>query len=605
MWHGSVRRRQFLLGVGVGIGTLTVGTRAVGASKPQRHVVGTNSKVATNAAKRKAKSVHRVLDFEDIGQAVAGEFPPEARKGLRHRKDVRYIEEDRTMQALGQTLPWGVDRIDADLAHTNDSDGDGSNETGDGVDIAIVDSGIDRDHPDLQANVGTGESFVDYTSAWDDDNGHGTHVAGIVGAIDNDEGVVGVAPESTLHAAKVLDDSGTGSYSDIAAGIEWAADQGYDVVNLSLGGDTSTSTLKDACQYAHDRGVLLVAAAGNSGDDQVIHPARYDTVIAVSATTKDDGLASFSNTGTSVELAAPGKDVYSTDKGGGYATHSGTSMACPHVAGAGALVMANGKSHTEARTQLNDTAEDIDLASNEQGNGLVDPAAALGLDSSPNLGEPNKTPTVALVEPNDGDTVSGTVTIQVDASDSEDDDTGLDVDVSIDGSWRDTTYDSESGYYEHDWDTTNVSEGEHTLGARVTDSEGATAHSSEIAVTVKDDSDSALTATIEDVSENERPHPHAEFEVEWTVSDDDGDLDFAHLTLTDNDDGETERTRKVKVKGSEDGGATRLKAHKDDGSGHSYTVELTVSDQDGHTISDSTTVSETEDKSTRHPPGRR
>ncbi|PSP74789.1 hypothetical protein BRC86_04700 [Halobacteriales archaeon QS_3_64_16] len=295
---------------------------------------------------------------------------------FRIREDVRYIEVDGGIDALAQTLPWGVDRIDADVAQAE-------GETGEGADVSIIDTGIDADHPDLEANLGAGKAFVSCegsacTTSWDDDNDHGTHCAGIASAVDNSRGVVGVSSSATLHAAKVLDSSGSGSLSDVAAGIEWTADQGYEVGSLSLGTGSDYQTLQDACQYAADNGVLLVAAAGNSGPctDCVNYPAAYDTTIAVSATAEDDSLAGFSSTGPEVELAAPGKDIYSTIPGG-YATFSGTSMACPHVSGVGGLLMAGDYTNTEARRRLRGTAEDIGLSDNEQGYGLVDAEGAL------------------------------------------------------------------------------------------------------------------------------------------------------------------------------------------------------------------------------------
>jgi subtilisin len=329
-----------------------------------------------------------------VGQEVVHEFNfdavtvvanPAVARELESRSDIRYVEEDGTAEALAQTLPWGIDRVDAEVAHAN-------GETGNGADIAIIDTGIDSDHPDLQANVGAGKAYVscrggpkDCRYAWDDDNDHGTHCAGISDALNNNEGVVGVSTEATLHAVKVLDNGGSGSWSDVAAGIEYTADQGWDVGSLSLGGSSGSQTVKDACTYAYNKGVLLVAAAGNDGpcSDCVGYPAKYSECIAVSATSSDDSLASFSSTGPEVELAAPGENVYSSVIGG-YDYFNGTSMACPHVAGAAGQLMANGYTNTETRDRLASTAENIGLASNESGSGLLDVAAALGLDSSDN-----------------------------------------------------------------------------------------------------------------------------------------------------------------------------------------------------------------------------
>ena len=364
----DVSRRGVLRGIGAG----TIGAGFAGAASaqpgnsPDRHIVGLSPDADPAVARRQADSVRHELDFGRVGKAVAGKFPEPALNGLENNPNVEYIEPDGNVYALAQSYPWGVDRVDADLLHDN-------GETGNGADIAILDTGIDQDHPDLQALLGTGKDFSG-KGTWDDGNGHGTHCAGIAGAADNTEGVVGVSTEATLHAGKVLSDSGGGSFSDVAAGIEWTANQGYDVGSLSLGASSGTSTLQNACQYADSNGVLLVAAAGNSGpcSDCVGYPAAYSEVVAVSSTTTSDSLSSFSSTGPEVELAAPGSNVNSTYNDGGYRELSGTSMACPHVSGAAAQLMANGATNSDARTQLKNTAEDIGLGSNEQGAGLLD-----------------------------------------------------------------------------------------------------------------------------------------------------------------------------------------------------------------------------------------
>ena len=344
------------------------------------------------AAERAATEVSRTFTFD----ALTATMPEAAVEGLRTNPNVRYVEENGTMEALAQTLPYGIDRVDAEVAI---SDG----ETGSGADVAILDTGIDSDHPDLQSVLGTGKAFVDCgtgglfgcafsgnsnacNTTWDDDNDHGSHVAGTAAAQNDTEQVVGVAPGVTLHAVKVLDCGGSGSFSDIAAGVEYVANQGWDVINMSLGGSSGSSTLRDAVQFAAGEGVTMVAAAGNSGSctDCVGFPAAYNEVIAVSATDSNDQLASFSSTGPEVELAAPGVDVLSTVPGG-TTQFSGTSMSSPHVAGAAAQLAANGQSRTEIESTLKNAADDLGLPSNEQGAGLVDVAGALGLSSSDDL----------------------------------------------------------------------------------------------------------------------------------------------------------------------------------------------------------------------------
>jgi subtilisin len=391
-------------------GSAVVGASAAGlaSGEPGEKVevnVGYTGVRGQAAAEKAADSVSRRFGFD----AITAELPAGAIEGLQNNPNIRYVEKNGTMQAIdpvessggppgscdpypdckksddggstSQSLEWGVDRVDAEVAHAN-------GETGSGADVAVLDTGIDSDHPDLQGNLGAGKAYATCNGcneSWDDDNDHGTHCAGIAGAIDNGEGVVGVAPGATLHAVKVLDSRGSGSFSDIAAGIEYVADQGWDVASMSLGGSSGSSALKDAVQYAQSKGVLLVAAAGNSGpcSDCVGYPAAYSEVIAVSSTASDDSLSSFSSTGSEVEVAAPGSDIRSTIPGG-YDTFSGTSMACPHVSGAGGLLMANGASASDARSTLQSSAEDIGLASNESGSGLLDAASALGLDSSNN-----------------------------------------------------------------------------------------------------------------------------------------------------------------------------------------------------------------------------
>lgn len=256
-------------------------------------------------------------------------------QSLQVNPDVEYAEPDFIADKL--LIPndpqfanqWGLAKISAEFAW-NTQQGSGS------VDIAILDSGIELSHPDISQNVAQRVNFT--TSGIQDVDGHGTHVAGIAGAVTNNAlGVSGVMINSRLLSVKVLADNGSGYYSWIINGITWAADNGAEVINLSLGGSSSSLALQDAVNYAWNKGAIIVAAAGNSGNTRALYPAYYSQVIAVGATTASDVKASYSNYGSWVDVAAPGSSILSTYHGG-YAYLTGTSMATPFVSGVAALI---------------------------------------------------------------------------------------------------------------------------------------------------------------------------------------------------------------------------------------------------------------------------
>ena len=319
--------------------------------------------------------------------AMAVLLPPTAQAPLAEEDGVLRIDVDAEVNALPkppwaggpgngdeeppppQELPWGVDRIDAEYAW--------SVATGAGVKVAVVDTGIDKDHPDLTVAGGVNCRRGPATK-WDDDNGHGTHVAGTIAALDNEIGVVGVAPEASLYAVKVLDRTGSGYVSDVIEGLEWCIANGMQVVNMSLSTNSDIQSLHDACDEANEAGLLLVAAAGNDGA-AVDYPAAYGSAIAVAAVDNTDTRPSWSSYGDAIELAGPGVDIYSTWKGGGYETHSGTSMAAPHVSGTLALNLS---------ADLGATADDLPPAGWDSytGYGLVDAEeAATGIETGDDL----------------------------------------------------------------------------------------------------------------------------------------------------------------------------------------------------------------------------
>jgi len=265
--------------------------------------------------------------------------------------EVDYVEPDIKVKAFAQSLPTGIDRVDADLSSTKSGDGSGTVN----VDIAILDTGIDLSHPDL--NIYSQVTFVSGTSSGNDDNGHGTAVAGIAAAKDNSDGVVGIAPGARLWSVKVLDSSGNGFTSDIIEGIDYVTAHAneIDAANMSFGGEGSSTALRTAIINSVSAGVTYAAAAGNDDKDALtVIPASYPEVIAVSAIVDTDGkcgglsssttagnddtLADFSNFGSVVDIAAPGVLIKSTARGSSYTnSFSGTSASTPHVTGAAAL----------------------------------------------------------------------------------------------------------------------------------------------------------------------------------------------------------------------------------------------------------------------------
>ncbi|BAZ38055.1 peptidase S8/S53 [Calothrix sp. NIES-4101] len=265
--------------------------------------------------------------------------------------------------------------------------------TGQGVVVAVLDTGVDRNHEDLKNNIwkntkeiegngvdDDGNGYVDDVYGWNFDgnnnntldvDGHGTHVSGTIAAEKNDKGATGVAYNAKIMPVKVLDDTGSGSYDSIAKGIRYAVDNGAKVINMSLGGGSSNPVMQEALQYASSRGTIVVMAAGNSGGSSPIYPARYakDTGIAVGAVDKDGKQASFSNRAGNEQLTyvtAPGVSIYSTVPNNGYENYSGTSMATPHVAGVVALMLSANPnlSDSQVRQILADTSGKSEQDSN-------------------------------------------------------------------------------------------------------------------------------------------------------------------------------------------------------------------------------------------------
>lgn len=324
--------------------------------------------------------------------AVVAQLPDQAVDALRRNPRVAYVEPDYLRRAtdLELTAAWSVALIGAGAVH-------GSN-TGSGVVVAIVDTGINCTHTDLACDLGAGRDFIASEGGSaivpdSDEYGHGTHVAGTVAALANGTGVVGVAPGATLVPVKVCDANGSCPTSRIIAGVEYASAVGIKVVNMSLGSRFASTAERTAMDAAAANGVVLVAAAGNAGNcsgnnNAVEYPGGYDSVIAVAAVNQDLQRACFSSSGPQVELSAPGVSVYSTWTDGGYKTGSGTSMAAPHVAGTVALLLASDlvdKSPSAIRLRLQQTAQDLGPSGRDIkfGFGLVRADLAAGVIEPP------------------------------------------------------------------------------------------------------------------------------------------------------------------------------------------------------------------------------
>ncbi len=332
-----------------------------------------------NSLESQGAEVH--YQFDELNVVVMT-LPAEARQALSRSSDVVRVEPDVRRYLADQVVPYGVDAVEARDVWDADRDGvvDPGAPTGAGRMVCIIDSGIEASHEDFSGvNIVGG-----YPSGWDTDNyGHGTHVAGTVAAVNNDTGVLGVTPgEVSLYILKVYGDNGEWIYSSTLIDAAYRCrDAGADIISMSLSGPYYSSYENTHFQTLYDQGLLLVAAAGNSGGTAYGYPASYDAVISVAAVDQNNVVASFSQKNDKVELAAPGVSVYSTYKGGGYAYMSGTSMSTPHVSAAAAVVWSSdpNRSNAEIRGVLQQTALDLGAAGrdNEYGYGVVKTACAI------------------------------------------------------------------------------------------------------------------------------------------------------------------------------------------------------------------------------------
>ena len=386
LYFGAMGRRRlkWILAATVAFALVSSGS-AVAAPAPSRVavIIGFNQQPGPPEQALVRQAGGTIKYTYHLVSAIAATVPEPAIAGLLANPNVATVDLDGEVHIIDAELDntWGVKHIGAGTVHDNPNKGTG-------VKVAVIDTGIDYTHPDLDGNYAGGYDFVNNDFDPMDDNRHGTHVAGTIAAEDDGVGVVGVAPGADLYGLKVLSSSGSGSWSDIIAALQWAVDNGIQVTNNSYGSGTNPGgTVEAAFDNSAAAGILHVAAAGNSGNrkgkgNNVGYPARFDSVIAVAATDSSDNRARFSSTGDTVELAAPGVAINSTQLGGGYVEFNGTSMASPHVAGTAALVIAAGI--TDVRTQLQTTADDLGKPGRDPhyGFGLVDADEAAPLPAA-------------------------------------------------------------------------------------------------------------------------------------------------------------------------------------------------------------------------------
>ena len=404
----------------------------------------------------------------------AVQLPPTADEeafanAFRNRPGVTFAEldsvvapQDITPNDPSYPSEWHLSKISAPAAWSTTT---GSST----VTIAILDTGVDGTHPDLAPKMVPGWNFYDNNADTSDVYGHGTAVAGTAAASSNNgSGVASIAWNCMIMPVRISDPSGFGSVSAIANGLTWAADHGARVANISYQ-VTGYPTISTAAKYFQSKGGVVTVAAGNGGVFDATAADPY--MVTVSATDSSNALASFSNTGNAVDIAAPGVSIYTTNKGGGYGSWSGTSFSAPIAAGAAALVLSSNPSLTGAQAQdaLIKSANDLGPAGWDTafGAGCLNVSRAVSAASGLSSGTTDTTaPTVSFTNPTNGSVASGTVAVQVSASDN----VGVSsVSFSVDS----TALGSDTAApYNFTWNTSGVSNGTHTLSTTARDAAG-------------------------------------------------------------------------------------------------------------------------------------
>ena len=391
---------------------------------------------------------------------------------------VKFAEVDQLMTPAGTandpyfTSEWHLAKINAPTAWDSS--------TGAGVTIAILDTGVDGTHPDLAPKMVPGWNFYDNNSNTSDVNGHGTAVAGAAAAATNNgAGVASVAGGAHIMPVRIADPSAYASWSTVAQGINWAADHGAKVVNLSYIGASASATIQSAASYLRSKGGVLFVAAGNSG--AIDNTAATSLITVVSATQETDLLASFSTYGSFVDISAPGNNILTTTMGGGYQYWWGTSLATPVAAATAALVISRRPDFTPAQidSTLKSSATDLGPSGTDIyfGAGRVNAAAAVQLAGGSGPPADTTPPTVSIASPTSG-TVSGTVSIAVNASDN----VGVTrVDLRVNGA---VVANDASPPYQFAWDSKSVADGSVSISAVAYDAANNSAVSSTVTLNV-------------------------------------------------------------------------------------------------------------------------
>ena len=461
--------------------------------------------------------------YQHALKGMSAAVPPARLQALARDPRVAYVVEDMLRSISAQTVPTGIERIFAD--GNGNIDIDGTDDFRVDVDVAVIDTGVDFEHYDLNVaggvNCSGGGPFgSSCQSGGDDDHYHGTHVAGSIAAIDDGVGVVGVAPGARIWAVKVLNSRGSGYTSWIVAGIDWVASNAatIEVANMSLGGSGFNQAEYDAIQGAVNAGVAFAVAAGNSDDDANNYsPAAFDNVLTVSALAdfdgqpgglgsqtcrrdQDDTLADFSNWGDAVQIAAPGVCILSTFplEQGEYGTISGTSMASPHAAGALALLASANKPSNA--TQVQNLYNQVINAGNfnwtdDSGDGTKEPLLDVSNATlfNPTLvpgggGSADNPPTVSIDNPADGASFSSGASISFSGSASDGEDGNLTGSLV----W---TSDQDGQIGTGGSFSAVLSDSTHTITASVTDSGGNTGSDS-ITITVGGGSGDGISLSV-------------------------------------------------------------------------------------------------------------